>query len=133
TFSEAVVGVDASDFTLVTTGLDGPGIVGVSGSGTTYTVTANTGFGRGLLRLDVADDDSVTDLFGNPLGGKGAGNGAFTGPSYTVSPAAPGTAPKRPARVVAGADNGPPVVTVYDAGGTAVARFYAYDPAFTGG
>jgi hypothetical protein len=134
TFSEPVVGVDAGDFALVTAGLDGAKVVDVSGSGTTYTVTAATGAGRGRLELDVVDNDSIADLYGNALGGVGGGNGAFTGPAYTVTPAAPGTAPRRPARVVAGSDGGgPPVVTVYDATGAVLARFLAYDPSFTGG
>jgi hypothetical protein len=128
TFSEPVTGVDASDFGVTVVGLDGAKVVGVTGTGATYTVTAATGFGHGRLRLDVSDDGSITDGVGNALGG------AFTGgPSYTVTPAAPGTDPRRPARVVAGTDGGAPLVTVYDADGVALASFLAYDPSFTGG
>ena len=44
-------------------------ITAVSGSGATYTVTANTGVGSGTIRLDVVDDDSIIDAGSNPLGG----------------------------------------------------------------
>jgi hypothetical protein len=80
TFSETVTGVDASDFSLTTTGtLSGTLVTGMSGLGTTYTVTVGTGSGTGTLRLDVTDEDSIVDMAGNPLGGTGAGNGNFSG------------------------------------------------------
>lgn len=83
TFSEAVTGVDATDFALTTTGLTGASITTVSGTGTTWTVTVATGTGSGTLRLDVVDDDTIVGSA--PLGGPGAGNGNFTtGQSYTV-------------------------------------------------
>ena len=48
TFSEPVIGVDASDFFLTTTGaLSGTAITGVNGSGNSYTVTVGTGSGNG--------------------------------------------------------------------------------------
>jgi hypothetical protein len=79
TFSEAVTGVDVSDFSLTTVSIADASVSGVSGSGSVYTVTVNTGTGSGTLRLDVSDDDSIVDMAGNPLGGTGAGNGNFTG------------------------------------------------------
>ena len=78
TFSEPVTGVDGADFALTTTGLTGANVTGVSGSGTTYTVAVTTGFGKGTVRLDVADNDTILDQVGNPLGGAGLGNGDFT-------------------------------------------------------
>lgn len=86
-FSESVVGVDASDFRLTTTGsLAGATVASVSGSGSPYTVRVSTGTGSGTLRLDVADDDSiVSQVNGAPLGGSGAGNGSFTaGEVYAI-------------------------------------------------
>jgi hypothetical protein len=77
TFSRYVSGVDASDFTLTTTGVTGASISTVNGSGTTYTVIVNTGSSNGTIRLDVIDDDSIIDGI-NPLGGIGAGNGDYT-------------------------------------------------------
>jgi hypothetical protein len=84
-FSEAVTGVDAADFTRATTGsVSGAAISGVRGSGTTYTVTINKGGGSGTIRLDVADNGSIVDVASNRLGGMGVGNGAFTsGEAYT--------------------------------------------------
>ncbi len=86
-FSEAVSGVDASDFALTRTGgLAGVSITGVVGSGSVYVVTAATGSGDGTLRLDIVDDDSILDVSGNPLGGVGSGNGNYTaGEAYTFA------------------------------------------------
>jgi len=78
TFSESVTGVDSGDFALTTTGLTGTSITQVSGSGSVYAITVNTGTGTGTLRLDVVDDDTITDSIGNPLGGTGIANGNFT-------------------------------------------------------
>jgi len=70
TFSEVVTGVDAGDFTLVTTGsIGGASVTGVSGTGSVYTVTVNTGTGSGTLRLDVPATATITDLVGNGLSG----------------------------------------------------------------
>lgn len=87
TFSEAVTGVDASDFALTLGGgISGAAITAVSGSGGIYYVTVDTGSGDGTIRLDVIDDDSIKDNTLNPLGGAGAGNGNFTnGDVYTVN------------------------------------------------
>jgi beta-lactamase superfamily II metal-dependent hydrolase/DNA/RNA endonuclease YhcR with UshA esterase domain len=89
TFSESVTGVDASDFALATSGVSGASISGVTGSGASYSVTVNTGSGDGTIGLNFADDDSVIDSVGNPVGGTGAGNGNFTGQVYTVDKTAP--------------------------------------------
>lgn len=80
TFSEAVTGVDTTDFSLTVSGITGASVTGVSGSGAVYTVTVNTGSGNGTLRLNVLDNDSIKDAALNPQ------NGAFTtGQSYTVN------------------------------------------------
>jgi hypothetical protein len=84
TFSESVTGLDPADFSLVSNGITGAGITGITGAGSHYTVHVATGSGSGSLRLDLADDDSVQDPAGNPLGGAGAGNGSFTGETYQV-------------------------------------------------
>ena len=91
TFSEAVSGVDPSDFTLTTTGsLSGSLVANVSGAEATYTVLVATGSGDGGLRLDLIDDDSILNASGIPLGGPGAGNGNFTGgQAYTVDKTVP--------------------------------------------
>jgi len=90
-FSESVTGVDTGDFSLVQAGgVSGASITSVSGSGTTWTVTANTGSGSGTLRLDLVDNDTITDATSHPLGGAGAGNGNFTtGQFYTLDRTSP--------------------------------------------
>ena len=79
TFSKSVTGVDSSDFSLTVTGISGASVAGVSGSGSSRTVTVNTGVNDGTLRLNVVDNNSIVDLAGNPLGGSGANNGNFSG------------------------------------------------------
>ncbi|MBI2332247.1 MAG: metallophosphoesterase [Chloroflexi bacterium] len=88
-FSEAVTGVDISDFTL-TTNLTGASITNISGSGNSPIITVNTGNGDGTLRLDLADNDTILSSLGIPLGGVGAANGNFTaGETYTVDKTTP--------------------------------------------
>jgi len=68
TFSEDVIGVDSSDFSLNTSGdISDASISEVSGSGATRTVTVNTGNGSGNIRLDIPDIAVITDLLGNSL------------------------------------------------------------------
>jgi CARDB len=90
TFSRNVSGVDATDFTLTTTGVTGAAITNVAGSGTTWIVTVGTGTGSGTVRLNVVDNDTIMDSVNHPLGGAGAGNGNFTsGQVYTIDKIAP--------------------------------------------
>jgi CSLREA domain-containing protein/uncharacterized repeat protein (TIGR01451 family) len=78
TFSEAVTGVNNSDFVAITTGgVYGAQVTAVSGSGSIYTVTVANFAGSGTLRLDLIDDDSIMNLGSTPLGGPGPGNGTF--------------------------------------------------------
>lgn len=90
TFSASVTGVDAGDFSLVQAGgATGTSIVSVAGSGTTWTVTANTGTANtGTLGLNLLDDDTIVSA-GLPLGGAGVGNGNFVGQVYSILPPAP--------------------------------------------
>ncbi|HLO63431.1 MAG TPA: DUF6701 domain-containing protein, partial [Azonexus sp.] len=84
TFTRSVTGVDLSDFALVQAGgAAGASLVSVTGSGTVWTVTANTGTGAGTLRLDLIDNDSIA-ASGVKLGGTGVGNGNFTGQFYSL-------------------------------------------------
>lgn len=85
-FSTNVTGVNATDFSLVQSGgMSGATLASVTGSGTIWTVTANTGGGTGSLGLNLVDNDSIVDGGGRRLGGTGAGNGNFTGQTYTVT------------------------------------------------
>lgn len=84
-FSQAVTGVDITDFSLISTGVTGATITEVDGLGTTYTVNINTGDGSGTIRLDLIDNDSIIDINNTSLGGSGVNNGDFiTGELYTV-------------------------------------------------
>ncbi|MEI7841672.1 MAG: DUF6701 domain-containing protein [Gallionellaceae bacterium] len=74
-FNQSVSGVDASAFGLVATGLTGTSIASVTGSGTTWTVTANTGSGIGTLGLNQTGPGVVVPTL----------SGTFTGQVYDVS------------------------------------------------
>lgn len=67
TFSESVTGVDANDFTLTTVGVTNASVTSVSGSGSTYTVSVNTGVGDGTIRLDIIDNDTILNSSSVPL------------------------------------------------------------------
>jgi Tol biopolymer transport system component len=85
-FSEAVTGVDVTDFALTTGGISGASLGNVIGSDDTYTVTVNTGSGNGTIRLDVVDDNSIRDGNNNALSGIGKANGSFdSGEAYIVT------------------------------------------------
>jgi hypothetical protein len=89
TFSEAVTGVDAADFSVAVVNITGAGVTAVAGTGATRTVSVNTGAGDGTLQLDLVDNDTAVDVAGNPLGGAGPGNGNSSGPAYTVDKSLP--------------------------------------------
>ncbi|MEK6753498.1 MAG: hypothetical protein AABZ00_14670, partial [Chloroflexota bacterium] len=80
-FSEAVTGVDGSDFTLTTTGVSGSAVSGFSGSGSVYTVSVSTGNNSGTIRLDVnSSGTGIVDANSNPFSG-----GFTSGQVYTVN------------------------------------------------
>ena len=85
TFSEAVTGVTADDFVLFPTGTATGTVSNVSGSGTTWTVTANGISGDGTLRLDLKNNGTgIVDLAGNLVSG-----GFSSGAAYTFDHTAP--------------------------------------------
>ena len=70
TFSEAVAGVDPSDFVVsASSGLTGHPRLFVTGSGASYTVTVGTGSGDGTLGLNLLNNGSIHDLAGNAWAG----------------------------------------------------------------
>ncbi|WP_148416584.1 PKD domain-containing protein [Haloferax sp. KTX1] len=101
-FSEPVTGVDASDFALTTTGTataaNDDGDISVAGGDDRYTVGVADVSGDGDLRLDLVDDDSITDSDGTPLveaGKSGSADGSYaTGETYTVDTTAPVAVPE---------------------------------------
>ncbi|MBC8986199.1 gliding motility-associated C-terminal domain-containing protein [Pedobacter sp. N36a] len=86
TFSEAISGIDITDFSLISTGIVSPSINSLTGSGTTYTVTVNTGTGNGTLRLDL-------NAAGTGIVGTSSGNaiqtGYTAGQTYTIDKTPP--------------------------------------------
>ena len=90
TLNESVQGVDASDFYLVNSGLTSPSITAVGGTGSTYTVTANTDgtVPSGSLGLNLQNNGSIHDPAGNVLGSPASGND-FTGQVYAIDKVAP--------------------------------------------
>lgn len=91
TFNQNVVGVDLGDFQIVSTGISGAQVAGITGSGTTYTVTVNTGTGDGTLALKLVDDGSIRTISG--IGLMGGSGGDFTSANFTVSKTPPATIP----------------------------------------
>ncbi len=67
TFSEAVTGVDATDFRVVASGTVGKTTMKVTGRGSVYTVTVSGITGNGTLGLNLADNGTIRDLAGNRL------------------------------------------------------------------
>lgn len=86
TFSEAVSGVDTSDFSLMATGSATGSIESVSDtSGTTIDVTVNSVTGVGTLRLDLnSSGTGITDIVGTAIA-----SGYTDGQIYTVDTTAP--------------------------------------------
>lgn len=86
TFSEAVSGVDAGDFTLTKTGTaDGTIATVPTGTATTYDVTVNSLEGDGTLRLDVKSSGTgIQDNINQDISG-----GFTTGETYTIDHTVP--------------------------------------------
>lgn len=75
TFDQSVTGADSTAFALAASGLNGAYIAAVTGSGATWTVTANTGIGAGTLGLNQTGPGSVIPTL----------SGTFTGQIYSIS------------------------------------------------
>ncbi|WP_427773128.1 Ig-like domain-containing protein [Comamonas thiooxydans] len=88
TFSDAVTGVDSSDFALTVTGTASGSITSIAGSGTTYTVTVSGISGDGSLRLDLKS--SGTGIQGTS-GNIAIAGGYTSGQTFTLDRTAPAT------------------------------------------
>jgi len=85
TFSEDVIGVDAGDFTITSSGTATGTVTGISGSGSTYVVTVTGVSGDGTLRLDLLGSGTgITDAYGNAVAG-----GYTGGAQYLIDNTAP--------------------------------------------
>lgn len=80
TFSEFIEGVDAGDFTVT----GGGTVNNVQNLSPFFIVSVTTGAADGEMKLELADDDSIHNAQGIALGGNGAGNGNFSGESFTI-------------------------------------------------
>lgn len=90
TFSKSVTGAAAEDFALTASGVTDASISSVTGSGSTYTVTVNTGSGDGTLGLNLVDGPAkIIDAAGNTLAGGNSGGLLFIGQTYTIRKAPP--------------------------------------------
>ncbi|MCC8988846.1 MAG: hypothetical protein LM523_14235, partial [Candidatus Contendobacter sp.] len=83
-FSEPVTGVHATNFGLTTSGVSGASIDTVSGNGTDWTVTVNTGSGDGAIQLSMVNSTDVTDQVGYAVS-----NLTFNDFTYTIDKTAP--------------------------------------------
>nr|WP_161501352.1 beta-propeller fold lactonase family protein [Rhodopirellula sp. SM50] len=86
TFSEPVVNVDASDFSVSQSGVSGASILSITGlpDGKTFQVLVDSGSLDGSIQLLLGDDDSIVDATDSPLGGVGVGNGNHASEIVTV-------------------------------------------------
>jgi surface-anchored protein len=87
-FTDAVTGVDASDFAVVSNAgdLTGATIQSVTGSGNLYEVTVTTGTGSGTLGLRVLTDSTIVNSGGFPLAREYFGGQVYTLRRSAASP-----------------------------------------------
>ena len=84
TFSASVAGVGSSNFNLPITGITGASITSVTGGGSNWTVTVDTGTGDGTLGLNLVNTTGITDILGNSIPAL-----SFSGETYTIDRTAP--------------------------------------------
>ncbi|RSZ58697.1 DUF4347 domain-containing protein [Massilia atriviolacea] len=86
TFSESVSGVGTSDFSLTKSGSANGNITGISGSGSSYTVTVSGVSGDGIMRLNLnGPSTGILDMAGNAI----ATTGYTSGQVYTLDHTGP--------------------------------------------
>jgi parallel beta-helix repeat protein len=100
TFNENVIGVSKDSFTANLTGAgavaNSASVVSVSGQGTAYIVTVDSGSGGNNLRLRLKANSGITDVAGNPLGS------SLVNISYTINRTLPTASVTLPAITVGG-------------------------------
>jgi hypothetical protein len=77
-FSEPVTGVSSDDFTTIGTASGGTEVVGVTGSGTTYTITVSSVSKSGSLGVQIDGGNLIDDDANNYFAGP------YSSPSYTI-------------------------------------------------
>ena len=90
-FSEFVSGLDTSDFVIETTGNVSANVLSVNNhSGfSTDVIVSPSGTGEGTIVVRLADDNSILDNDGNPLGGDTIGDGDATSEAFAYDFIAP--------------------------------------------
>lgn len=81
TFSEPVHGVELNDFTTAPSNVIKSSLIHLQSADPFYWVTITTGAGSGTVRLDLFDNENITDHAGNPL----ANNGFIAGESFNIA------------------------------------------------
>jgi hypothetical protein len=82
TFQQPVIGLSESDFVLAARHISGARISGLTGRGTVYTVTVETGTGDGTLGLDLKDETGIAAATG--IDSTLTRNGLFAGPVFII-------------------------------------------------
>lgn len=130
TFSEAVTGVDAADFSLVTTSGTAAGAIQSNAvtpqgsTGSVYDVVVSSVTGNGSLRLDVkATATGIRDAASNDISG-----GFNTGEQYSVSP---GSSTGTPVLVSVSLASGNSIVSLAKPGDIITLRFTSSEPVNT--
>ena len=80
TFAASMTGLNPGIFSLADTGLTAPFIYRITGSGTTWTVTSDSGFGNGTLGLNLVNSTGLSSILSNT---------PFTGEVYTIDRTTP--------------------------------------------
>jgi hypothetical protein len=82
TFQQPVIGLSESDFVVAARHVSGARISGLTGRGTTYTITVETGTGDGTLGLNLKDETGIAAATG--IASTVTRNGLFAGPVLTI-------------------------------------------------
>lgn len=80
-FAQNITGLTTSNFSLTSTGVNNPYVTAVSGSGTTWNVTAYSGTGNGTVTLNLANSNGISPGISNIL--------PFAGETFTIDRVAP--------------------------------------------
>lgn len=80
-FAQNITGLTTSDFSITSTGVNNPYVTAVSGSGTTWNVTAYSGTGNGTVTLNLANSNGINPGISNTL--------PFAGETFTIDRVAP--------------------------------------------